>query len=389
MSAASRKKVRFSGKKSGKRVRLVCRASTSVSAKSVFTVSEARALVPSRCVTSRLGSRMPSVERLRRRVLEASDEGGAHAEAQPEIEAGKPGEQARLARLEDRVVLPRARPAVRLLQSLDAPLDVEAPFPEVAPEAQVSIGMRISAVQPPASRRGAGLPLAVPVLVASSPPGCDERVVACAAGVDREDVTGAAVLERVEDDDDVVLALEVAVPLLREAHDPRGLGVLAADPEHQGLRTRQHLHEPTAVRTVALPRLDHHQVRAGRGQAPLGLVEDTVDVQDRPEGTRAHDRVFRRLGEDGNGRSSDERRQREPPGARAAHPAAVAASSARGLPGPLRPPADLLPVHVVHEGVDVAGGGGAEVHVVGVLVHVQHQQWRPEHAALCMWSHAQ
>jgi hypothetical protein len=36
ISAASRKNVRFSGKKSGKRVRLVWRASTSVSGKSVF-----------------------------------------------------------------------------------------------------------------------------------------------------------------------------------------------------------------------------------------------------------------------------------------------------------------------------------------------------------------
>ena len=39
MSAPSRKKARFSGKKSGKRVRLVCRVSTSVSAKSVLAVT--------------------------------------------------------------------------------------------------------------------------------------------------------------------------------------------------------------------------------------------------------------------------------------------------------------------------------------------------------------
>ncbi len=53
--------MRFSGKKSGKRVRLVCRLSTSVSAKSVFTVSEARRFEPSRFVTSRLGSATKSV----------------------------------------------------------------------------------------------------------------------------------------------------------------------------------------------------------------------------------------------------------------------------------------------------------------------------------------
>ena len=55
MSAPSRKNVRFSGKNSGKRVRLVRRVSTSVSAKSVLTVSDASRLAPRRCVTSRLG----------------------------------------------------------------------------------------------------------------------------------------------------------------------------------------------------------------------------------------------------------------------------------------------------------------------------------------------
>ena len=143
--------------------------------------------------------------RLRRRVLETSDESGAHAEAQAEIEAGKPGEQARLARLEDRVVLPRARPAVRLLQPLDAPLDVQAPFPEVAPEAQRLDRDADLRGPAPGVARGRRLPLAVPVLVHVLAARLDERVEAGAAGVDREDVAGAAVLERVEDEDDVVL----------------------------------------------------------------------------------------------------------------------------------------------------------------------------------------
>ena len=56
MSAPSRKNVRFSGKNSGKRVRFVRRVSTSVSAKSVLTVSEPSRFEPSRWVTSRLGS---------------------------------------------------------------------------------------------------------------------------------------------------------------------------------------------------------------------------------------------------------------------------------------------------------------------------------------------
>ena len=57
MSAPCRKNVRFSGKTIGKRVRLVRRVSTSVSAKSVFTVSAASAFAPRVCVTSRLASR--------------------------------------------------------------------------------------------------------------------------------------------------------------------------------------------------------------------------------------------------------------------------------------------------------------------------------------------
>ena len=48
------------GKNSGKRVRFVRRVSTSVSAKSVLTVSEATTFAPSRCVTSRLGWNSPS-----------------------------------------------------------------------------------------------------------------------------------------------------------------------------------------------------------------------------------------------------------------------------------------------------------------------------------------
>ena len=83
------------------------------------------------------------------------------------------------------------------------------------------------------------------------------------------------------------------------------------------------------MRTIALSRLDHHQIRAGWRRAPLGLVEDTVHVEDRPEGTRGHGRVLRRLGEDGDGCSSEEQRQREPPGARAARPAGPARPQAR------------------------------------------------------------
>ncbi len=57
--APSRKNVRFSGKRSSKRVRLIWRASTSVSAKSVLTVREAVRLEVMLLKTSRPGLKLP------------------------------------------------------------------------------------------------------------------------------------------------------------------------------------------------------------------------------------------------------------------------------------------------------------------------------------------
>ena len=56
MSEPSRKNVRVSGKKSGKRVRFVRRVSTSDSAKSVLTESDDTRFEPTRCVMSTLAS---------------------------------------------------------------------------------------------------------------------------------------------------------------------------------------------------------------------------------------------------------------------------------------------------------------------------------------------
>ena len=97
--------------------------------------------------------------------LSPADQRGTHAEPQAQVEARQPGEQARPARLEDRVVLPRARPAVGLLQPLDAPLDVEPPLAKPVLEAErrdrdPDLGRPARGV----AVRGR-LPLAVPVLV--------------------------------------------------------------------------------------------------------------------------------------------------------------------------------------------------------------------------------
>ena len=87
MSDPSRKNVRFSGNTSGNRVRFVRRVSTSVSAKSVFTVSDASVFAPSRCVTSRLASAVPRGALVRPRLAGSGRDGWTHAEPDPEIEA--------------------------------------------------------------------------------------------------------------------------------------------------------------------------------------------------------------------------------------------------------------------------------------------------------------
>jgi hypothetical protein len=44
------------------------------------------------------------------------------------------------------------------------------------------------------------------------------------------------------------------------------------------------------------------------------------------------------------------------------------------LPGVHEPAVNFLPVDVLHEGIDVLGRGRAVVHVIEMLVHVEHQQ---------------
>ena len=282
--------MRFSGKKSGKRVRLVCRVSTSVSAKSVLTVSEASAFAPSRWVTSRLGSSVPSVERVRRRVRRSRPPApGARSRPRPRSKSGRPVSEARPARLEAPCSPGAGSPSGSVsCRRWTRRCDVEAPVAGVALEAAGSaIGMRISAVQPRASRAVRGLPLAVPVRVDVLAARLHQRVVARAPGVDREDVAGAAVLERVEHDHDVVLALEVAVALLGEAHDPRGSGSSQRMPKTRPFGPGQHLHDRAAGRRgPPCARLDHHQVRrwrrGGATRARRGAVEFSRAPDSRP-----------------------------------------------------------------------------------------------------------
>ena len=90
MSAPCRKKVRFSGKNSGNRVRLVRRVSTSVSAKSVLTVSDASAFAPISCVASRLTAASPTAAAPRPATLKPVTSEGRTLNPRPSAKSGRP-----------------------------------------------------------------------------------------------------------------------------------------------------------------------------------------------------------------------------------------------------------------------------------------------------------
>ena len=153
MSSPSRKNVRFSGKNSGNRVRLVRRVSTSVSAKSVFTVSDASPFGPSRCVTSRLGWNSPSTDAPAAGSAAAGRDRRPDRQPPTQAERRQAAQQPRAAGLRDLVLPPGKRPAVRLEQALDPALDVEVPL-AAGPVLKLSVwtGIRISTLHPPARR---------------------------------------------------------------------------------------------------------------------------------------------------------------------------------------------------------------------------------------------
>ena len=127
MSDPSRKKVRFSGKNSGKRVRLVRRASTSVSAKSVLTEPDATRFGPMRCLTSRLASAVTIEFASGAGMPPPPVTAGRTRKPRPEVEVGQIGEQSGATRLRQLPVAGGARPPIGLLPPLDPALDVEVP----------------------------------------------------------------------------------------------------------------------------------------------------------------------------------------------------------------------------------------------------------------------
>ncbi len=124
----------------------------------------------------------------------------------------------------------------------------------------------------------ARLPDSVPARVDHLARPRHERVVAGSSRVHREHVAGEPVAEGIHHQDHVVLVVQVAIALLGVAHDARGVGVLAADAEDEGLRARQHPHHRASAGGSAFVRLDGHERVRLRSALPRGLVQRSVHL---------------------------------------------------------------------------------------------------------------
>ena len=91
------------------------------------------------------------------------------------------------------------------------------------------IGIRISALQP-VRRARPRLPHRVPVAVDVSALRADQTVETGAARIDRKDVAAAAVEERVQHDQHVILVVQLGVSGLGEGDDAEGSGSLQTMP---------------------------------------------------------------------------------------------------------------------------------------------------------------
>ena len=223
MSAPWRKNVRFSGKNRGKRVRLVWRVSTSVSAKSVLMLRAAVRFGPRRFVTSRLGSKIPRVEASGATFSKPPTSDGRTPSPSPRSNAGSPSRDRRgwSGRPRSRAPgspsgsSPAGAECAAARSSTTRPRPCGSSGSPRAPGSRRTIRPRHGSCGPPIRR---------PSCVHVFAPRLDQRVEARAPRVHREDIARAAVVERIQHQHQVVLFVEVAVALLGEAHDPGGSG---------------------------------------------------------------------------------------------------------------------------------------------------------------------
>src|SRR6266513_5166651 len=161
-------------------------------------------------------------------ALTATGHRRTDAQSNAEAEQRKIRQQPGSTRLSDTEVVVRTRPAIGLLQTLNATLDVETPLGEAGAKEKTLDGDQD--LRRPASRSACRrrFPDRVPAGVLAAALVGDERVVARAVGINREYVSRATVEISIEHDLDVVFAIQRRVALASEAHDSGRLGVVGA-----------------------------------------------------------------------------------------------------------------------------------------------------------------
>ena len=207
MSASRKKKSRFSGKKSPRRVRLTCRSSTSVTEKSVLIVRE-----PFNCGVMRYAmssdgfvSEPDSPVRKFLRSLTASD--GTISSPMPCCSPSNPTASPETAGL-----YARLRDTQALTSFLRTTVREKlSPHVSVVGSNEIDLyGISISAVQPPSKRRGGRVEDRIPVAVELRDVAI-EAVGAHAVRVQAEEVAAAPIVERIDRDVEAVVLAEVVV----------------------------------------------------------------------------------------------------------------------------------------------------------------------------------
>jgi len=285
MSAPSRKNVRFSGRRAEAREVRAARVDLGLGEVGVDgeRAQQIRAETL-RGVEARL--ERPVDTRVRRGDAAAGCHRGPGGQPDAQIEVRQTREFSGMAGLRHLVVAAPARPAIDFLEPLDAALDVEVPGREARAEGERRHGDANLERPAPGVPAGGRFPEAVPVGVLGLAARIDERVVAGAARVDREDVARPTVPERVEDDLHVVLVLERRVAGLGERHDAGGSGILAANADDDGLAAGQHADDGAAGGGRAGRRFAHGEVVDERCLLPGGLAEPAVETESSRRGRR-------------------------------------------------------------------------------------------------------
>src|SRR6266480_6309007 len=224
-------------------------------------------------------------------ALTAASHRRPDAQSNAEAEQRKIRQQPGSTRLGDAEVVVGARPAIGLLQTLNATLDVETPLGEAGAKEKTLDGdqdLRRPASLSACRRR---FPDRVPAGVLAAALVGDQRVVARSARVYGEHITGAAVEVGVEYDLDVVFRVEHRVSLAREAHDAGRLGVVRAHTDDDRIRRRDHPNDRTHSRRSTFIGLYLSQTAYGVGGGPHWLGQLSVEVDLPRRGSEADGRA--------------------------------------------------------------------------------------------------